>query len=436
MWGVGSLLVSQLVLGCCAKIAIVKANGFLKRELRVGAFSAPVWVVLAVVAILALAVFSVMMVSSVRQGPVEQLGRLITIYDGGNEKTILTRARTVADALAEADIEVDASDTVEPGLNSELIVSSYSVNIYRSSLIIVVDGENETRVVTSAQTGRTIAQAADVSMYNEDETVISRQDDILEGHGAIMRVEIVRAVPVNLSLYGQVMRVRTQAKTVAEFLVEKDLTVSENDYLTPSKETPIRPDMEIRIWREGINTVTVEEDVPFETQTIQSNDRPIGYHEIQTPGVNGVRSVTYEIEIRGGVEVGRTEIQSIVVTQPKPQVEIVGIQPRVGALTKSMGVNYFVSSDGVVHRETYYDLPMSVVMQNCGQGGYYTVRADGVKVDRDGYVIIAANLAIYPRCSVVETSLGPGKVYDTGGFVSHHPHGWDIATDWTNNDGR
>jgi len=409
---------------------------FLKYKILIGAFTTSVWVILAVVVMAGLAVLGVMFaMSNGRQGPVEQLGRLITIYDGGSEKTILTRARTVAEALAEAGIEVDAVDTVEPRLDSELIVSSYSVNIYRSSMIIVVDGEYEVRVVTSAQTGRTIALDADIFMYNEDETVISRQDDVLYGQGAIMRVEIVRAVPVNLMLYGQPMRVRTQAKTVAEFLVEKELNIAADDILTPSADTPIVADMEIRIWREGINTVTIEEEVPFETHTIQSNDRPIGYHEVQTPGVSGLRSVTYEIEIRGGREIKRTEIASIVTVQPKPQVEIVGIQQRVGALTRSMGVNYFVDSSGVVHRETYYDLPMGVVMQNCGQGGYYTVRADGVKVDRDGYVIIAANLAIYPRCSVVETSLGPGKVYDTGGFVSHHPHGWDIATDWTRADG-
>jgi hypothetical protein len=80
---------------------------------------------------------------------------------------------------------------------------------------------------------------------------------------------------------------------------------------------------------------------------------------------------------------------------------------------------------------------MNVVMGACGQGGYYTVRpGDGAKVDRDGSVIIAANYGNYPRCSVVETSMGPGKVYDTGGFAARHPHGFDLATDWTNYDGR
>ena len=48
---------------------------------------------------------------------------------------------------------------------------------------------------------------------------------------------------------------------------------------------------------------------------------------------------------------------------------------------------------------------------------------------------MAANLSRYPRCSVVETSLGLGKVYDTGSFAAGNPEQFDIATDWTNHDG-
>jgi hypothetical protein len=77
---------------------------------------------------------------------------------------------------------------------------------------------------------------------------------------------------------------------------------------------------------------------------------------------------------------------------------------------------------------------MGSVTRSCG--GAYSVRADGVKVDQNGYILVAANLNRYPRCSIVETSLGLGKVYDTGGFVSTYPDGFDLATDWSNYDGK
>jgi hypothetical protein len=156
---------------------------------------------------------------------------------------------------------------------------------------------------------------------------------------------------------------------------------------------------------------------------------------VQTKGIAGVRNVTYQIEIKEGNEVSRKQLASVVSREPSEQVDVIGLRNDGRGLTKSKGAQYFTDSKGVSHRETYYDLPMAIVMGACGQGGRYSVRPDGAKVDSDGYIIIAANYGNYPRCSIVETSLGPGKVYDTGGFAANHPTGFDLATDWTNGDG-
>lgn len=118
-----------------------------------------------------------------------------------------------------------------------------------------------------------------------------------------------------------------------------------------------------------------------------------------------------------------------------PPVRI-SFQPKPNALTKSKGAQVYVDINGVAHRETYYDLPMGIAIHTCGAHNTYTIRADGAKVDQDGYILVAANLAAYPRCTVVDTSMGPGKVYDTGGFAARYPYGFDLATDWTNYDGR
>lgn len=124
------------------------------------------------------------------------------------------------------------------------------------------------------------------------------------------------------------------------------------------------------------------------------------------------------------------------VKQPESKPQHVAFTPRPDALTVSKGAQVFVDSAGIAHRETYYDLPMNVAIGTCGPGGSYTIRSDGAKVDQNGYVLVAANLNSYPRCTVVETSLGPGKVYDTGGFAARYPYGFDLATDWTNYNGR
>lgn len=96
-------------------------------------------------------------------------------------------------------------------------------------------------------------------------------------------------------------------------------------------------------------------------------------------------------------------------------------------LTKSKGVN-----QGPSGRETYYNLPMNGVintMRRMGNNDKYWVRDDGVKM-LGKYVMIAANLNIRPRGSLVPTSLGMGIVCDTGGFTSKNPTQIDIATSW------
>lgn len=83
-------------------------------------------------------------------------------------------------------------------------------------------------------------------------------------------------------------------------------------------------------------------------------------------------------------------------------------------------------------KETYYNLNMSGVVSIMRRMGYdyeYWVRDDGVKMFGN-YVMVAANLNIRPRGSLVQTSLGMGMVCDTGTFAKRNPTQIDIATAW------
>lgn len=97
--------------------------------------------------------------------------------------------------------------------------------------------------------------------------------------------------------------------------------------------------------------------------------------------------------------------------------------------------------------ETYYNLNMGGIekgsqpggwiynqavangYQSNIEGGTYWVREDGVKM-WGKYIMVAANLNVHPRGSLVETSLGTGIVLDTGGFATAHPNRLDIAVNW------
>ena len=69
------------------------------------------------------------------------------------------------------------------------------------------------------------------------------------------------------------------------------------------------------------------------------------------------------------------------------------------------------------------------IMRSIGNNDPYWIREDGVKM-LGNYVMIAANLNIRPRGSLVETSLGTGIVCDTGGFAEKDQTQIDIAVNW------
>jgi len=364
----------------------------------------------------------------------DQNGRLVSVYDRGTTHVFLSKAKTLGEALKAENIELDAHDTVEPSVKEELVASSYRVNIYRARPVVVVDGAIRIKTVSPYQTAKQIAKDVGVTVYDEDITTLKPLSDFITD-GAGLQLTIIRAKPIVLDLYGKKTEIRTQARTVGSMLIEKNIILGDKGYVSVSKETPISPGMDVRIWREGVQTVSIDQETPVISRLVYDIDRPIGYRAIQTAGTPGIRSVTYQLNIKDGVEISRVEIANIITRNPTEQVEVIGLRNDGSGLTKSKSAQYFTDSKGVSHRETYYDLNMSAVMQSCGQGGRYYVRPDGAKVDDQGYIIVAANYSSYPKCSIVETSLGLAKVYDTGGFAARFPYGFDLATDWSAADG-
>ena len=250
--------------------------------------------------------------------------KLVTIYDRGSEKTIVTKARTIREALKLAKFSIDErQDVVEPSLDSEMVAEKYNINIFRARPITIVDGDKRLKVTTAEQTPALIAKAAGIEVFEEDKTTLSNSDNMaVDGANMVMKID--RASMVNFVLYGKESVIRTHAKTVGELLKEKNIDPKKDDTLSVDRSAKIIPGMKIELWRNGKQTITAEEDVKFEVEKVQDANRDSGYREVKQAGENGKKNVTYEIEMKNGVEVSRKEIASVVTKEPKKQIEIVG----------------------------------------------------------------------------------------------------------------
>ncbi len=248
---------------------------------------------------------------------------VITIYDQGEKRVVLTSARTVGDTLRQAGISLAESDKVEPALGSEFATKNYTVNIYRAHPVMIVDGMKRHQVLSPYTTPRDIARHAKVDIRDEDELTLTASVDILSD-GVGSKLAIKRATGVALVLYGERTMVYTQSKTVGELLREKKVTLGADDTLSVPKDQPIVADMTVEIWRNGVQTITEQQSVDFSTEQIQDADQPAGYRKVQTPGIKGEKTVTYEVTMKNGQEIDRKEIQSVVTKQPEKEVVVVG----------------------------------------------------------------------------------------------------------------
>lgn len=280
--------------------------------------------VMVAVCVVMIGIVSVAVMTHVRAaGNGSDRDKLITIHDRGEDQVILTHASSLRQALAEADITLDDNDAVEPGIDEELIDTSYYVNIYRARPVVVTDGPIREKIMTPYQTADKIVQDAGLQLHDEDKTSLDPTQDIVS-EGAGLELKIDRATPFTFILYGKKTDAYTQSETVADMLAVKNIKLGDSDQLSIDAATRITPGMTVELWRNGKQTVTEDQVVPFPVEKVQDAARDVGYKEVRTPGVNGKRTVTYEIMMQNGRELSRSEIQSVVTEQPKKQVEVIG----------------------------------------------------------------------------------------------------------------
>lgn len=164
-----------------------------------------------------------------------------------------------------------------------------------------------------------------------------------------------------------------------------------------------------------------EEDEPEETIQPETTEEP---EETEKPEEVEEKAEPEEVEEPEETEEPKEAEESETKKSPKTGDDYTWDGP---VLTARAG-----RIQGPSGEETYYNLDMSgciKIMKELGFDYEYSVREDGVKL-YGGYVMVAANLSLRPKGTIVETSLGLGIVVDTGDFAADNPTQLDIAVTW------
>lgn len=281
----------------------------------------PAFFVPALTGLVLLGVVAIGLVVYTRQHPTYTLSnansRVVILRADGQERTVPTRVNTVGELLQKLSITLHEGDVVEPAVNTEIVNDNFRVNVYRALPVTVIDAGRETPALSAAATPRSIARQSGITAYPEDVVKLDPTQNFVTQGVIGQRLEVDRATPINLNLYGTQVAARTQAKTVGEVLKEKNIKLNDGETVQPAADAPISATEPIFVNRKGIQVQVVNEDIAPTTQYVEDNSLTFGVTAVRQQGSAGKRVVTYQINTENG---SRTKFQEIVIQQPVTQI--------------------------------------------------------------------------------------------------------------------
>ena len=193
--------------------------------------------------------------------------------DNSSKIELKTKKGTVREVLIANDIPFGADDRVEPGLDTK-VNGGETINIYKAREITIIDGNTTT----------------------------------------------VR---------------KTTYKKVEDILKELNITLGENDRVTPNLNSEVATVDTIKIVRDGKATEVKKEEIKFETKEVKDDSKYVDEKVTKVEGKNGEKEVTYNVVRENGKEISREVVSEKVLTEAITKVVVVGTKQRPADQQKS-----------------------------------------------------------------------------------------------------
>ncbi len=248
--------------------------------------------------------------------------KIVNLYIDGQKETIPTRAKSVRDLLSRLHIELNKQDVVEPAVDAPITGDNFSINVYKSRPVTVVDEDG--KVVVGKVANRKpadVAKKVGFKIYPEDVVTVDDPDRALQDGVIGEKIIIKRALPVKLSLFGKTFSIRTQAETVGDLAKERGIDYA-GKTIFPAPETKLKAGSLIVITDPDKKVQVVEEMIEPDINYVDSTDLDVGQTEVRDPGAPGKRVAIYAVAKDGT----KTFLQQIVVIESQAKTVARGVR--------------------------------------------------------------------------------------------------------------
>ena len=211
-----------------------------------------------------------------------------------------------------------------------------AIEIRRPRQITLLDGETELRLETIAETVAAALAESGIAV-NAGDTTQPPLDAPLQND---MRIVIQRATPIQLEVDGVVLELAVQAMTVREALREVDVALFGEDYALPGADSAITPGMRIQIVRVSDETIVEEETIAYQTRHVADAALPLDARSVAQMGQTGIRERRSVLRYENGVEVSRSEA-TVITRQPRDHVIHYGTNVALGTVNTPVGPRHY-----------------------------------------------------------------------------------------------
>ncbi|WP_025783686.1 G5 and 3D domain-containing protein [Sporosarcina sp. D27] len=337
----------------------------------------------------------------------------ITLEAGGETVEFKTHAKTVKDVLAQRDIEIGSHDVISPSATTS-IKDGMTIDWKQAKPVAININNDSTTIWTTESTVKDILDDAGVELADHDSVEPSLESKV----GNSGEISIDKAFQVTFKDGEKSTKVWSTSTTVADFLKNENIQLSELDRLENDKEQMLLPKSVVSIVRVEKVTDVVEETTDYDVKTRTDDSLLKGREKVVREGENGKVRKRFEIVKENGKEVSRNLIREHVVAHPKTKVVSVGSKVALAsAAPKSSTVKTSVSrGNGSESGKVMY---MNATAYTAHCTGCSGITATGINLAANPNLkVIAVDPSVIPLGSKVWVEgYGYAIAGDTGGAI-------------------
>jgi resuscitation-promoting factor RpfB len=157
---------------------------------------------------------------------------------------------------------------------------------------------------------------------------------------------------VTLVVDDETLTLNTEALTVRDLLAEANVTLDEDDLVTPVEPTFIEDGMTVRVIRVEVRVETEQREIPFERRTVGDASIPADETRLLEPGITGIEELVYRVTFEDGVETDRRLVRRVTIQEPRTEILRVGVQVERKAVSISGTIAYVANHNAWVMQTT------------------------------------------------------------------------------------